>query len=202
MTTKISDESVSTMASTSSASSSSSSTSNNVASYATDTKSTAVGVNRKSIIIDETLLPPDEAEKVLARRAYNRDCAARARKRCKQNVVHLEKQVKELQEDKEALRRSLVTMGKQIAELESQNKVMKLKQMIEKNRIDDAFMVDPLELGSAIGSGLPASSMFQMAHQQQQLRQMRQQAAMGGTGASSVDMAQFSRYMNMQNRYI
>jgi Basic region leucine zipper len=201
MTTKISDESISTKASAVSASSS---IHHDVASSATDTKSastTAAGVNRKTII-DETLLPPDEAEKILARRAYNRDCATRARKRSKQMVSQLEKQVKELQEDKEALRRSLATMEKQMVELESQNKALKLKQMLATNRAGGGMMTDPLAVGSAMGSGLPTSSMLQLSQQQQlQLRQLRQQAAMGVGGAGGVDLAQLSRYMNGQNGY-
>ena len=52
-----------------------------------DVESAAVGdVKRRKVTIDETLLQPDAAEKILARRAYNRECATRARKRCKQNV--------------------------------------------------------------------------------------------------------------------
>ena len=194
MTTKISDESISTKAS---AVSSSSSINHDISSLtATDPKSGVVGVNRKAII-DETLLPPDEAEKILARRAYNRDCATRARKRGKQNIVHLEKQVKELQEDKEALRRSLVTMETRIVELESQNKAMKLKQMSTSNRIGDGMIVDPLAVGSATGSGLSVSAVLQLqlAHQQQQLR-------LGVPGAGgSVHLAQLSRFMNGQNGY-
>jgi TolA-binding protein len=80
--------------------------------------------------VDETLLPPDEAEKLLIRRAYNRDCASRARKRGKQLVAQLEAQVKELQEDKDELRRSLVSKEKQINLLEKQNQTLLLKQMI------------------------------------------------------------------------
>ena len=199
MTTKISDESISTKASSVSASSSAH---HDVASATTETKSAAaasVGVNRKTII-DETLLPPDEAEKILARRAYNRDCATRARKRSKQMVAQLEKQVKELQEDKEALRRSLTTMEKQMVELESQNKALKMKQMLEANRVGGGMMADSLAVGGVMGSGLPASSMLQLS-QQHQLRQLRQQAAMGVGGAGGVDLAQLSRYMNGQNGY-
>jgi hypothetical protein len=207
MTTKISDESISTKASAVSASSSNHDDDDHrqhpdaVSSTTTDTKSAsaaAAGVNRKTII-DETLLPPDEAEKILARRAYNRDCATRARKRSKQMVAQLEKQVKELQEDKEALRRSLVNMEKQMVELESQNKALKLKQMLASNRVGGGTMADSL----AIGTGLPTSSMLQLSQQQQQLRLLRQQAAVGVGGgvASGVDLAQLSRYMNGQNGY-
>ena len=84
----------------------------------------------KKRVVDETLLPPEEAEKLLARRAYNRECASRARKRGKQLVAQLEAQVKELQEDKDELRRSLLQMEKQVNTLEMQNQALLLKQMI------------------------------------------------------------------------
>ena len=190
MSTKISDESISTKASAVSASSSAH---HDAESSATDAKSAAVGVSRKTTI-DESLLPPEEAKKILARRAYNRECATRARKRSKQMVVQLEKQVKELQEDKDALRRSLATMEKQIAELESQNKALKLKQVLGTNRVGGGMMADPLS------ASLPTSSMLQL-QQQQQLRQLRQQAAMGIGGTGGVDLTQLSRYMNGQNGY-
>lgn len=84
----------------------------------------------KKRVLDETLLPPEEAEKLLARRAYNRECASRARKRGKQLVAQLEAQVKELQEDKDELRRSLLKMEKQVQNLEMQNHALLLKQII------------------------------------------------------------------------
>jgi TolA-binding protein len=83
----------------------------------------------KKRIIDETLLPSDEAEKLLARRAYNRECASRARGREKRHISELEKQVAELREDKESLRRSIATMEQQISLLKRQNQVLLLKQM-------------------------------------------------------------------------
>jgi hypothetical protein len=84
----------------------------------------------KKRVVDETLLAPEEAEKLLARRAYNRECASRARKRGKQLVAQLEGQVKELQEDKDELRRSLLKMEKQVQNLEMQNQALLLKQII------------------------------------------------------------------------
>jgi hypothetical protein len=84
----------------------------------------------KKRVVDETLLPPEEAEKLLARRAYNRECASRARKRGKQLVAQLEAQVKELQEDKDELRRSLLKMEKQVHNLEMQNQALLLKQIL------------------------------------------------------------------------
>jgi hypothetical protein len=207
---KISDESISTKVSAVSAISSTHGVhdhphhqNDNVSSCNTadTTKTVGVVANRKAII-DETLLPPEEAEKILARRAYNRDCATRARKRSKQIVTQLEKQVKELQEDKDALRRSLVTMEKQMVELESQNKELKLKQMLTSSRVGGMGMTaDPLAMGSAIGSGLPASSMLQQ--QQLQLLQQKQHAAKGGdlSCGGGVNLAQLSCYMNGQNGY-
>ena len=169
-----------------------------IKSSATDTESAVVGeVKRRKVTIDETLLQPDAAEKLLARRAYNRECATRARKRCKQMVMHLKKQVNELMEDKEALRRSLETMEKRMVELESRNKAMNLQQMLATNLVGDGMIVDPLAVGSATGSGLSVSAVLQLqlAHQQQQLR-------LGVPGAGgSVHLAQLSRFMNGQNGY-
>ena len=169
-------------------------------------------VNRtKTMMIDESLLSPDEAEKILARRAYNRDCATRARKRSKLTVAHLEKQVKELQQDKEALRRSLVVMGKQMVELESQNKALKLQQMLPATNpgIGNGMIADPNSVGSAtMGSGFfPTTSLLQLAHQQQQWHQMRQEHAAislrgaGGGTTIGIDLEQLSRYMKAKNGY-
>jgi regulator of replication initiation timing len=137
----ISDESMSSKISNESAVSSKASSSNGDHHHSTITTTTATtgGGSSKSSpltnhnkkrIIDETLLPPDEAEKILTRRAYNRDCATRARKRNKQLVQQLEKQVHELQADKEELRRAVSKMENHILVLENQNKTLLLKQML------------------------------------------------------------------------
>jgi TolA-binding protein len=117
------------------------------------------GLSRKRVV-DETLLSPDEAEKLLIRRAYNRDCASRARKRGKQLVAQLEAQVKELQEDKDELRRSLISKEKQINLLEKQNQSLLLKQMIsdrDRNALtianSGAFLPFSLSQGNAVLSG-------------------------------------------------
>jgi hypothetical protein len=110
--------------------------------------------------VDETLLPPDEAEKLLIRRAYNRDCASRARKRGKQLVAQLEAQVTELQVDKDELRRSLISKEKQINLLEKQNQTLLLKQTIsdsDRNALtianSGAFLPFSLSQGNAALSG-------------------------------------------------
>ena len=65
------------------------------------------GSKKRYMVIDETKLPSDEAERLLAKRAYNRQCADRARKRSKETVKELLQQVQELHADKVELRRTL-----------------------------------------------------------------------------------------------
>jgi predicted RNase H-like nuclease (RuvC/YqgF family) len=89
----------------------------------------STNVKKRITVIDETLLPQDEAEKLLAKRAYNRDCAERARKRSKQMTEELHCKVKELQEDKHELRRTLVNMEKQLKMLQKQNDELLLEEM-------------------------------------------------------------------------
>jgi chromosome segregation ATPase len=84
--------------------------------------------SKKRVVRDETLLPADEAEKLLAKRAYNRECASRARKRGKELIIQLEKQVKELQSDKNELRRSMASMEEKIKVLEEQNRSLLARQ--------------------------------------------------------------------------
>jgi hypothetical protein len=83
----------------------------------------------KNRLVDETRLSPAEAEKLRARRNYNRECATRARKRAKQLSAQLKAQVEDLQADKEELRRSLATMEKQLKILEKQNQSLLLSRL-------------------------------------------------------------------------
>jgi hypothetical protein len=96
----------------------------------TKTNRMVVPASKKRVVKDETLLPADEAEKLLTKRAYNRECASRARKRGKELIIQLEKQVKELQSDKNELRRSLATMEKQLKLLDGQNRSLLAKQIL------------------------------------------------------------------------
>jgi FtsZ-binding cell division protein ZapB len=104
-------------------------------------KLASLSVSNQKRMMDETTLFEGEDENLLARRAYNRECAARARKRVKDTIAHLENQVKELQDDKDELRRSIVTMQKQIEALENQNRELSQQSQI-----------------MALGRGLPAAS--------------------------------------------
>jgi TolA-binding protein len=125
-------------------------------------------IRSKKRVVDETLLPPEEAEKLLARRAYNRECASRARKRGNELVAQLEAQVKELQEDKDELRRSLLQMTKQVHNLEMQNKALLLRQIISDRDRNALAMVNvgsnltySLSRENArIVGGLPPNGMF------------------------------------------
>jgi hypothetical protein len=78
-------------------------------------------------VIDESLLSPDEADKLESRRAYNRECATRARKRTKNLVAQLQEDVKNLQQDKNELRRANEVMKAQLAALEKQNQALLFK---------------------------------------------------------------------------
>lgn len=82
----------------------------------------------KRRIIDETLLDDDEARRLEARRAYNRQCAAKARKRSKDLIAHLQQQVEELSKDKAQLERTNEVMQAQLQLLEQQNRTLMMNQ--------------------------------------------------------------------------
>jgi len=92
----------------------------------TDGVSFRRGAKRR--IIDETLLDEDEAKRLEARRAYNRQCAAKARKRSKDLIAHLQAQVEELSKDKAALERTNEVMQAQLQLLEQQNRTLMMNQ--------------------------------------------------------------------------
>jgi septal ring factor EnvC (AmiA/AmiB activator) len=104
-------------------------------------------------IIDETRLSPEEASKLQTRRAYNRDCATRARKKTKRVVAQLEEEVKELEQGKEDLRHTYSLMKAKIEHLEKQNQALMLKQAMS-DRYNAAmaasgFLSRPVSLGTA-----------------------------------------------------
>jgi ABC-type phosphate transport system auxiliary subunit len=78
-------------------------------------------------VIDETQLPPEEAEQLESRRAYNRECATRARKRTKNLVAQLSDQVRNLQADKDDLRRENAVIRAQLQSIERQNQTLAFK---------------------------------------------------------------------------
>lgn len=94
-----------------------------------DTSSKQAATCRKRTI-DETLLPPEEARKLELRRAYNRECASRARKRTKQLVSQLQTEVADLQQDKSELRKANAILKNQLSTLEKQYRAVLLKNAV------------------------------------------------------------------------
>jgi hypothetical protein len=68
------------------------------------------------------------ARKLEQRRAYNRKCAAKARKRSKDLIAHLQTQVEDLTKDKTELQRSNDVMRAQLELLENQNRTLMMSQ--------------------------------------------------------------------------
>lgn len=84
---------------------------------------------RKRRALEESiLLPEEDTRKAEARRAYNRECAARARKRNKDLVVFLQNRVKELENQKLGLERTIEVMRAQMQVLEQQNRSLLMNQ--------------------------------------------------------------------------
>lgn len=96
---------------------------NNVA-RSTIPKSTSLLMMGSKKRINEAFLSADEAERLEAKRAYNRECASRARQRGKELIAQLEKQVKDLHDDKSELRRTLATMEKRLKQLQRENELL------------------------------------------------------------------------------
>ena len=105
---------------------------------------TTTGPKRKFRIIDETQLSEEDARKLELRRAYNRDCASRARTRTKTLVQELQEQVRTLKEEKEELRQSNANLQACLAFSEKQNRELISKHSLVAGR---SFQ------SSAIGTG-------------------------------------------------
>jgi hypothetical protein len=94
------------------------------------------GPKKRYMIIDETKLPNDEAERLLAKRAYNRECADRARKRSKETVKELLQHVQELYAEKVELRRMLAAKEKEIQLLKDKYKALLLINLTQTQAVD------------------------------------------------------------------
>lgn len=117
----------------------------------------------KKRTIDETLLPPEEAKKLEMRRAYNRECASRARKRTKGLIQHLQAEVCELQQDKAELRKQLSVTQTQLQIIEKQYQSVLLKNALITHRAN--ALASPLQpvlarQGVSSLSGLQMSSLM------------------------------------------
>lgn len=90
-------------------------------------------------VIDETLLSPEETDKLQSRRAYNRDCATRARKRTKDLVSQLQDSIKDLQRDKADLRQKNATMKAQLDSAIQQNQALVFQQALRERQAAFAY---------------------------------------------------------------
>jgi hypothetical protein len=112
----------------------------------------------KRRIIDETLLGEDEARKLESRRAYNRKCAAKARKRSKDLISQLQDEVNKLNQDKATLERTNEVMQARLKLLEQQNQTLMLNQ-----RQTESLLLSGMPStvpGSLLGSNLPRSGLI------------------------------------------
>jgi hypothetical protein len=110
-------------------------------------------------VIDETQLPPEEAEKLESRRAYNRECATRARKRTKSLVVQLSDQVRILQADKDDLRRENAVIRAQLQSLERQNQTLVFKHGLVERSHHANMPMSPLMLSPMGGFQQPCMNL-------------------------------------------
>lgn len=91
----------------------------------------APGGKKRYMIIDETKLSKEEAERLQVKRAYNRECAERARKRSKETIKEFERQIRELQADKDELRYKVAAMTKEIETLTEKNKALSVASLYQ-----------------------------------------------------------------------
>ena len=85
-------------------------------------------------VIDESQLPPDDAEKLEKRRAYNRESATRARQRTKHLVHQLQNDLAKEKKDKLELQRKNEQLQARCALLEKHNQTLLLKQLVSERR--------------------------------------------------------------------
>lgn len=116
-------------------------------------------------VIDESQLPPEDAEKLEKRRAYNRESATRARKRTKHLVHQLQNDVAKEKKDKLELQRKNEELQARCALLEKHNQTLLLKQLVSERRQASmaaaaAFMPGPGNPFGGFSSGFPSGNMI------------------------------------------
>jgi septal ring factor EnvC (AmiA/AmiB activator) len=148
----------------------------NILTKDTLTVSALYSSNRKRVV-DETLLTSGEAKALEKRRAYNRECATRARKRVKQSISQLEDQIKELLDDKTELRRCLAAMEKQVVSLTKEKK----KLLVKIQATTDSTHISHMIYNNRIGgrTNPPSTQLLQL---QVQLLQQQQLNSFQGRG--------------------
>ena len=151
----------------------------------TSPTNTNTGSKRKFRIIDETLLSEEEARKLELRRAYNRDCASRARIRTKSLVQELQEQVRSLKDEKEDLRQSNAKLQACLAFSEKQNRELLANRSLSEGRSlssvafgtgDLALLRPTLQQGIGMGNNNlgAATNLAYITEQSRQLRYLPQ----------------------------
>lgn len=183
------------------------------------TTTTANAPKRKFRVIDETQLSEEEARKLELRRAYNRDCASRARTRTKSLVQELQEQVRSLKEEKEELRQSNANLQACLAFSEKQNRELIAKHSLMEGRSmnsvalgsgDLSFMHQSSLTGMRLGNNLvTASRLMYDAEQSRQLNYLQQNlllqqqqsaaSAVSAVNSSKLHPTQSSTAMNNMN---
>lgn len=137
----------------------------------------------------------DDLQKLEARRAYNRKCAANARKRSKELVVGLQAQVLQLTRDKNELQRANDIMRAQVELLESQNRNL----MMGQSTVGNSMMMQPQGAGYASFLGMmPQAGMNNTQQLSLLARQMQQQQGMHMQPGPSMETQQLQPSMDGQ----
>ena len=133
----------------------------------------ALGRKKRFMIIDETKLPKEEAERLLVKRAYNRECAERARKRSKETIKEFERQIRELQADKDELRYTVAAMTKEIESLTEKNKALFVASLRQGADIYPHFNIDMSSetAPSALELYSPQQSIFRLTNRGDEIYQ-------------------------------
>jgi hypothetical protein len=133
---------------------------------------------RKFRIIDETQLTEEEAKKLAIRRAYNRDCATRARTRTKTLVQQLQQEVRQLKEEKEQMRLNFNELQARLTLAELKNHELQAQQelMSQKTaRMDASGLYGSRSAPGAMSAMSNQLLMLEAVRQQQRLQQQQQQ---------------------------
>ena len=139
-------------------------------------------------------MKPEDSKLVVL---YNRQCAAKARKRSKDLIALLQRQVEELSKDKASLERTNEVMQAQLQLLEQQNRTLMMNQRGPSAMIPGVSgagsLLSGLQgtqlLGSVGSGGLPSVSLLESLTAQGRLAFLQGDSQVGVLGNSSLPRA-------------
>ena len=151
---------------------------------------------RKFRIIDETQLTEEEAKKLALRRAYNRDCATRARTRNKTLVHQLQQEVRQLKEEKEQMRLNFNEVQARLTLAELKNHELQAQQeLLQSQQLPSARLEDGLHTTSSFLAPnhhqLLLLEAVQQQRRMQQQQELLQQSLVARSQASSLNASLF-----------